>query len=90
MNECQRQSIKKNLDTSVAIRFNLCFNKKLMISLWQSLTKSKITLPQFLNRVAIYDTDDYWDLLHSAEFLIEEQLDLYPSLENEGKNYFNN
>ncbi|XP_074097840.1 uncharacterized protein LOC141526669 [Cotesia typhae] len=84
MNERQRQSIKKNSYTSVAIRFNLCYNKKLMINLWQLLTKFKITLPQFLNRVAIYYTDHYWDLLHSAEFLIEEQLDLYPPLKNEG------
>ncbi|CAD6208886.1 GSCOCG00010708001-RA-CDS [Cotesia congregata] len=83
-NERQRRSIKKNSYISVSIRFNLCFNKKPMISLWRSLTKSKITLPQFLSKVAIYYTDHYWDLLHSAEFLIEEQLDLYPPLENEG------
>ncbi|XP_044594325.1 uncharacterized protein LOC123271865 [Cotesia glomerata] len=82
-NERQRQSIKKNSYVSVAIRLNLCFNKKLMISLWQSFAKTKVKLPQFLSTVAIYYTDHYWDLLHNAEFLIEEQLDLYPPLENE-------
>ncbi|KAH0561110.1 hypothetical protein KQX54_013125 [Cotesia glomerata] len=54
-----------------------------MISLWQSFAKAKVKLPQFLSTVAIYYTDHYWDLLHNAEFPIEEQLDLYPPLENE-------
>ncbi|CAD6236063.1 GSCOCG00012453001-RA-CDS [Cotesia congregata] len=81
--ELERIKNKKNAYISTAISVRLCCNKNLMIDLWKTLKKSKITLLQFLKTAASYQVDHYHDILHHAEAMEDEQLDIYPQLPEE-------
>ncbi|XP_044596030.1 uncharacterized protein LOC123273015 [Cotesia glomerata] len=81
--ELERIKKKKNAYVSTAVSVRLCCNKQLMIDLWKTLKKSKITILQFLKTAASYQMDHYRDILHHAEAMQDEQLDIYPQLPDE-------
>ncbi|XP_053598301.1 uncharacterized protein LOC103574443 [Microplitis demolitor] len=80
--EIERLNQSRSSYISLAPRVRLCFPKKLIVDLWKSLKQGKVTVQQFLASATTYHTDHYHDLLHHAEVLREEQLDLYPRLDN--------
>ncbi|KAH0567998.1 hypothetical protein KQX54_017231 [Cotesia glomerata] len=88
INKCSKElerikKKKKCICLSTAVSVRLCCNKQLMIDLWKTLKKSKITILQFLKTAASYQMDHYRDILHHAEAMQDEQLDIYPQLPDE-------